>query len=129
VYTGTHDNETTVGWFTRTDTTGTTGDPADLLRERNYARQYAKILDDAEVHWDLIRLAWGSVAQMAVVPLQDLLGLDNSARMNFPSSESGNWQWRFTWPQITYEMKNRLRELTEIYGRVVNNHNNNNNHS
>lgn len=120
VYTGTHDNETTAGWFFRDDTAGTTGNPDDLARERNFARQYAKVLVDHEIHWDLIRLAFGSVANMALIPMQDLMGLDNSARMNFPSSDSGNWHWRYTDSQITLEIRHRLRELTEIYGRVVN---------
>ncbi len=118
VYTGTHDNETTVGWFLRNDTTGTTEDPAQLESERNYARQYAKVLVEHEIHWDLIRLALSSVADIALIPLQDVLGLDNKARMNYPSSLGGNWQWRYSDEQITDEVKRRLRELTEIYGRV-----------
>lgn len=119
VYTGTHDNETTIGWFFRNDTAGTTGNPEDLERERNFARQYAKVLVDEEIHWDLIRLAFSSVADITLIPMQDLMGLDNSARMNFPSSESGNWQWRYVLSQITDEIRHRLKELTEIYGRVA----------
>jgi 4-alpha-glucanotransferase len=118
VYTGTHDNETTVGWFFRTDTTGTTEDPAQIQGERNFARSYAKILVDHEVHWDLIRLAMGSVADTTLIPMQDVLGLGNEARMNYPSSERGNWQWRYSDDQVSDEIKRRLRELTEIYGRV-----------
>lgn len=118
VYTGTHDNETTVGWFFRTDTTGTTEDPAQIEWERSYARQYAKVLVGSEIHWDLIRLALSSVANTALIPLQDVLGLGNEARMNYPSSTGGNWQWRYTDEQMTDEVKRRLRELTEIYGRV-----------
>lgn len=127
VYTGTHDNETTVGWFFRDDTTGTTGSPEDLAHERNYARSYAKVLVDAEIHWDLIRLAFMSVADIALIPMQDLMGLGNEARMNYPSSDSGNWQWRYSSDQINGEIERRLRELTETYGRVVNGENNNNN--
>lgn len=119
VYTGTHDNETTVGWFFRNDTTGTTEDPAQLTGERNYARQYAKVLVDSEIHWDLIRLAMSSVADTVLIPLQDVFGLSNKARMNYPSSTGGNWQWKYTNDQVTDEAKRRLRELTEIYGRVV----------
>lgn len=126
VYTGTHDNETTVGWFFRNDTSGTTGSPEDLARERNFARQYAKVLVDHEIHWDLIRLAFGSVADIALIPLQDLMGLDNSARMNFPSSDRGNWQWRYVPHQITPEIRRRFKELTEVYGRVVNGNSNGN---
>lgn len=118
VYTGTHDNETTVGWFFRNDTTGTTEDPTKIAGERNFARSYAKILVDQEVHWDLIRLAMSSVADTTLIPLQDVLGLGNEARMNFPSSTGGNWQWRYADEQLTDEVQRRLRELTEIYGRV-----------
>ncbi|MCB9435754.1 MAG: 4-alpha-glucanotransferase [Anaerolineales bacterium] len=117
VYTGTHDNETTMGWFRRSDTTGTTDSPEVVARERNYARAYAKILEDNEAHWDLIRLAWMSVADMAITPMQDLLGLGNEARMNFPSSNHGNWQWRLRADQLSDEIIRRLSELTVIYGR------------
>ncbi len=118
VYTGTHDNETTMGWFRRADTTGTTDDPAVVAAERHFARQYARILVDDEAHWDLIRLGWMSVADIAIAPMQDLLGLGNEARMNYPSSESGNWQWRLHPEQLTAEIIHRIRELTEVYGRV-----------
>lgn len=118
VYTGTHDNETTAGWFNRTDTTGTTDDPAVVQQERLYARQYAKILVDSEAHWDLIRLAWSSVGVIAIAPMQDFLGLGNEARMNYPSSDRGNWQWRLRSDQINDEIVRRLKELTEIYGRA-----------
>lgn len=117
VYTGTHDNETTMGWFRRTDTTGTTDAPEVVIRERDYARAYAKILDDNEAHWDFIRLAWMSVADIAITPMQDLLGLGNEARMNFPSSDRGNWQWRLREQQISPEITRRLAELTVVYGR------------
>ena len=120
VYTGTHDNETTVGWFFRTDTSGTTEDPAQLHSERNFARLYAKILVDQEVHWDLIRLAFSSVADIALLPLQDVIGLGNEARMNLPSRLGGNWMWRYQDHQITDEIKRRLYELTEAYSRIVN---------
>ncbi|NDJ84426.1 MAG: 4-alpha-glucanotransferase [Chloroflexi bacterium] len=119
VYTGTHDNETTAGWFFRADTAGTTVDVSSLVQERHYARQYAKILVDSEVHWDFIRLAFQSVGVFAIVPMQDVLGLGNDARMNFPSSERGNWQWRMREEHLTDEIKRRLTELTTIYGRHV----------
>lgn len=117
VYTGTHDNETTMGWFLRSDTTGTTDDPETVRRERQYARRYANIHNDADAHWDFIRLAWGSVADIALVPMQDLLGLGNEARMNFPSSEGGNWQWRVVDEQLTATIIERLAEMTVLYGR------------
>lgn len=118
VYTGTHDNETTAGWFNRSDTTGTTDDPEVVKAEREYARLYAKIVDDSEAHWDFIQLALQSVANTAIVPMQDLLGLGNEARMNYPSSDSGNWQWRVRSDQLSDEIAARMRNLTHAYGRI-----------
>jgi 4-alpha-glucanotransferase len=118
VYTGTHDNETTAGWFNRSDTTGTTDDPEVVKAERDYARLYAKIAEDSEAHWDFIQLALQSVADTAIVPMQDLLGLGNEARMNYPSSDSGNWQWRVRSDQLSHKVASRMRNLTEAYGRI-----------
>lgn len=117
VYTGTHDNETVMGWYLRKDTTGTTDDPETVKRERLFATRYANIKDPADAHWDFIRLAWMSVADLALVPMQDILGLGNEARMNYPSSESGNWQWRYTPEQLKVEHAERLAELTHNYSR------------
>ncbi len=117
VYTGTHDNETIMGWYLRKDTTGTTDDPETVKRERLFATRYANIKDPADAHWDFIRLAWMSVADLALVPMQDILGLGNEARMNYPSSESGNWQWRYTPEQLKVEHAERLAELTHMYSR------------
>lgn len=118
VYTGTHDNETIMGWYLRSDTTGTTDDPATVKRERLFATRYANVKDPADAHWDFIRLAWMSVADLALVPLQDVFGLGNEARMNYPSSESGNWQWRYTPEQLKVEHAERLAELTFMYSRI-----------
>jgi 4-alpha-glucanotransferase len=108
VYTGTHDNDTVVGWWN--------AQPADShLREQ--CMKYLNT-DGSEIHWDLIRAAWGSVADTAVAQLQDVLGLDNAARMNLPASTSGNWQWRFKDGDLTDDLANRLKELTGIYGRT-----------
>lgn len=117
VYTGTHDNETIMGWFRRSDTTGTTDDPETVKRERDYARHYANIHDDTQANWDFIRLAWGSVADMALVPMQDILGLGNEARMNYPSSEGGNWRWRLQADGLNDELAKQLADLTLLYGR------------
>jgi 4-alpha-glucanotransferase len=106
VYSGTHDNETTWGWYRNASP-----DEQDHLR-----RYVARSGDD--VAWDLIRLAWSSVADTAVVPLQDPLELGNEARMNFPSKESGNWQWRFTAQLLTDVIARRLADMTVLYGRV-----------
>ena len=74
--------------------------------------------DGADVHWEMIRAIWSSIADSAVVPLQDILGLDNSAIMNRPSTTSGNWQWRFKEGDLTEEISGRLSEMTQVYGRV-----------
>jgi 4-alpha-glucanotransferase len=70
-----------------------------------------------EPHWDLIRAAWASVAHTAIAPLQDVLGLGNEARMNVPASAGGNWSWRFADVALTSEIVEKLREMTELYGR------------
>ena len=116
VYTGTHDNDTTVGWFNSVAGEGSTRDVQQIERERNFCLKYLHT-DGEEIHWDFMRAAWASVANTAVAPLQDLLGLGNSARMNLPNSTSGNWSWRFTAGALTDELATRLTELTELYGR------------
>ena len=116
VYTGTHDNDTTVGWFNSKAGTGSTRNAQEIERERAYCLAYLNS-DGSEIHWDMIRAAWSSVANTAVVPLQDVLGLGSSARMNLPASVRGNWQWRFRSGALTKRISDRLLELTELYGR------------
>jgi 4-alpha-glucanotransferase len=117
VYTGTHDNDTTVGWWTA-GVGDTTRSAADAARERDFARAYLAS-DGREIHWDFVRAALASVADTAVVPLQDVLGLGGEARMNVPSREHGNWCWRFRAGDLTDARRDRLRGLTETYGRVA----------
>lgn len=105
VYTGTHDNETTLGWYRNAS-------PAD----QDFVRRYVA-RDGHDIVWDMIRLAHSSIADLAIIPMQDLMNLGNEARMNFPSKESGNWQWRYRPDQLTRLISHRLREMTEIYGR------------
>lgn len=107
VYTGTHDNDTTQGWFQALP---------DWERE-NFCN-YLACTSDAGIHWDLIRLAMSSVSNQSVFPLQDILGLGTEARMNFPGKAEGNWQWRFTEGMLTPEVGDRLRFMTRIYGRL-----------
>ncbi|MEK6285436.1 MAG: 4-alpha-glucanotransferase [Acidobacteriota bacterium] len=116
VYTGTHDNDTTVGWFKSRAGAGSTRTADEIQRERAYCLRYLNT-DGHEIHWDLIRTAWASVANTAVTPLQDVLGLGSRARMNLPASEQGNWQWRYRAGALTRKLGNRLGELTELYGR------------
>ena len=108
-YTGTHDNDTTAGWF------------ASLSAgQRRAVRQYAPEIgnDSRRAAWALLRLAWSSVAGCAIAPLQDVLGMGRSARMNTPGTATGNWRWRFTEDQLKPETLDRLGELTRLYNRA-----------
>ena len=109
VYTGTHDNNTVRGWFET---------EADAQARRNLFRYLGREITAAQLPWELIRLALMSTADTAIIPLQDILGLGAEARMNTPAKPDGNWRWRFTWPVLTAETADRLREMTEIYGRL-----------
>jgi 4-alpha-glucanotransferase len=115
-YTGTHDNDTTVGWWFSQAGAGSTRDAAEITREHEYCLKYM-CTDGSKIHWDFIRTVWASVAHTAIAPLQDVLGIGTEGRMNLPASTSGNWFWRYTDGSITPEMIEQLRELTETYGR------------
>ncbi len=106
VYTGTHDNDTTIGWYA-----------AAPEKERDHVRRYLA-RDGSDIAWDMIRLAWSSVADMAIAPLQDVMNLGTDARMNFPGRAQGNWSWRFEHHQLNSWMLDRLGELTWLYGRA-----------
>lgn len=107
VYTGTHDNDTTVGWF------NTTND----YEKQNLLLYLGSISPDG-INWDLIRLALSSVANQAIIPLQDVLGLGTTARMNYPSTVQGNWEWRYQKEVLTKELSDRLKILTNLYRRA-----------
>ena len=115
VYTGTHDNDTTRGWFTSIDV-ATTQSWDEILAERAFARRYLAT-DGAEFHWDMIRLAFASAADTAIIPLQDILGLESGARMNTPGQAEGNWLWRFQNGQIDQQARDRFAELSAVYSR------------
>lgn len=106
VYTGTHDMQTTVNWWL-------TLPPSIQHKARVYMGT-----DGHDIVWDMIRLAFASVADMAIIPMQDLLSLDNSSRLNTPGNPSGNWTWRYRNEQLDYSILERLRTLTSIYGRT-----------
>ncbi|KAF3889111.1 MULTISPECIES: 4-alpha-glucanotransferase [Nostocales] len=106
VYTGTHDNDTTVSWFNQASE-----------YEKQYVLDYLGCLSPEGIHWDFIRLAMNSVANQAIIPLQDVLGLGGEARMNFPSKAEGNWDWRYTSDSLTKEATQRLQTLTRLSGR------------
>jgi 4-alpha-glucanotransferase len=118
VYTGTHDNDTAVGWWTG-GAGHSTRSEQDITREHDYARRYLGIDTDREVHWDLIRAALASVADTAIIPAQDLLGLGSDARMNQPGTPSGNWRWRLRPGQLTPDIAQRLGMMTETYERTL----------
>ncbi len=114
VYTGTHDNNTTIGWFREVEVT--TKDREAMVKERQRVLKYLGT-DGHEINWDFIRLALMSVADTAIIPLQDVLSLGSEARMNTPGVNTGNWRWRFTSDMLTNEIRDRLKEMAEIYGR------------
>ena len=116
VYTGTHDNDTTVGWWTSKGSGEDTRTRQETKKEREFVCQYLNT-DGREIHWTFIRAALASVADVAIIPLQDVLGLGSEARMNLPNTAQGNWRWRNTADMLTDEVQDHLKELTEIYGR------------
>lgn len=105
VYTGTHDNDTTLGWFAQASD-----------RERALAQVYLKT-DGREMHWELIHAASQSVSGWAIYQMQDVLGLGAEGRMNYPGEASGWWGWRFAWYQLHEWQTRRLRAITQVHGR------------
>ncbi|HJQ70689.1 MAG TPA: 4-alpha-glucanotransferase [Blastocatellia bacterium] len=120
VYTGTHDNDTVVGWFESKPQSEAAEVEAEESEEKesdaDRALRYLNT-DGREIHWDFIRAALASVADIAIIPLQDLLGLGSDARMNLPASQKDNWAWRFRAGALGDELSQRLKEMTELYGR------------
>jgi 4-alpha-glucanotransferase len=115
-YTGTHDNDTTVGWWTSRAGDGSTRTREEIEQEREYVRKYLDT-DGHEIHWRFIRALMASVADSVIIPLQDVLGFGSEARMNIPARISGNWRWRFRSGMLTGEIRERLENLTAIYER------------
>lgn len=105
-YTGTHDNQTTIGWFR-----------ALPDHVRSHVQRYLG-RDGSDIAWDFIRLALESVADRAIAPLQDVMRLDDDARMNTPGSPAGNWTWRYAPHQLHEGLADGMRELTDTYGRA-----------
>lgn len=109
VYTGTHDNDTVLGWY-------------DKLKraDRNFCRRFMNLKRCApeKLKWEFVRLAFSSVADTAVIPMQDYLGLGSEARINTPSTLGGNWEWRMKRDAFTEELAKEIREMTELYGRL-----------
>ena len=110
VYTGTHDNDTTLSWYYDIGT-----------RDRRFASEYVDIpkgAKDKDIPWYFIRSAFASVSDTAIIPMQDILSLPHEARMNHPSTIGGNWQWRMKEGAFKGSTKKRLLKLTELYGRL-----------
>ena len=116
VYTGTHDNDTTVGWWNSEAGTDSTRSAEEIEQEHDYARRYLNT-DGHEIQWTLMRAALASVANTVLIPMQDILGLGSEARMNLPGRQAGNWQFRFTWEQLAPDIATRLRDLMRLYDR------------
>jgi 4-alpha-glucanotransferase len=105
VYTGTHDNDTLKGWYDTLE---------DDVKVR--VQDYANSSED-QILQNITRLAWASVAKMAIIPMQDLLELGSEARMNIPGTASGNWQWRLAKDQLSGEKAEWLNHISKLYNR------------
>lgn len=105
VYTGTHDNDTTLGWYSKMSPL-----------QAHYVDEYLGGADEA-MPWPLIRCALESVARLSIIPMQDILMLGSEHRMNTPGTEQGNWTWRFIWDQLNEDLTRKLAHLTALYGR------------
>lgn len=109
VYTGTHDNDTTVGWYFSDKVPSAS---------KKWALRYAHSQEGSPIHWDFIRMAFASVAAVAMVPLQDVLGFGSDCRMNMPGTPRGNWRWRVASRFLSNEVGASLREITTFYNRA-----------
>lgn len=108
-YIGTHDNETIVGWMK---------DPNNI-KQLAFAKKYLRLTKNEGYYWGFLRGLWASPAKLAIAQMQDVLGLDNRARMNIPSTVGDNWNWRMKSDAINEEIIRKLKRLTKIYGRKV----------
>ncbi len=107
VYTGTHDNDTTVGWYKQLN-----------RQDKALAKKYLDIRSNKDVEWEFIRAALASVSDTCIIPMQDYLGLGSEARTNVPSTLGTNWKWRMVSGQFTDELAERICEMTKLYGRM-----------
>ncbi|MGX8684499.1 MAG: 4-alpha-glucanotransferase, partial [Lachnospiraceae bacterium] len=107
VYTGTHDNDTTRGWYIASDE-----------KHLEFINKYADIHCSQTATWNLIRLAMQSVADTAIIPIQDYLDIGSDGRINTPSTLGGNWSWRLLPEELTDDLAARMKEFAQIYGRI-----------
>lgn len=105
-YTGTHDNDTVLGWVRHAS-----------RKELKFCRDYLNVKRNKDIPWGMIRLAWASVSDTAIAQMQDFLELDSTARMNIPSTLGGNWQWRCSEDSFTKELAEKIAGLTNLYDR------------
>lgn len=115
-YTGTHDNDTVVGWWNSKAGAGSIRSAEDVEEEMAYARRYLNT-DGREINWVMIRTLMAAVADTVLFPLQDVLGVGSEGRMNLPGTSSGNWRWRFREGSLTPEIAARLQQLATTYER------------
>ncbi|MBP3474808.1 MAG: 4-alpha-glucanotransferase [Lachnospiraceae bacterium] len=108
VYTGTHDNDTTLGWYEKLS-----------RKDKAFAKRYLNIRSRKDVQWEFIRAAMASVSDTCVIPMQDYLGLGEEARINIPSTLGINWKWRMLPGQFTEELAERIYKMTKLYGRAA----------
>lgn len=108
VYTGTHDNDTVMGWMK-------TAPKASV----KFAKEYLNLTEEEGYNWGMMRGAWGSVADLAIVTMQDIIGIGSEGRMNTPSTLGGNWEWRATADQLDNKYAKRVYKYMEMYGRLV----------
>jgi 4-alpha-glucanotransferase len=109
VYTGTHDNDTVMGWMKTA--------PKQSVK---FAKEYLNLTEEEGYNWGMMRAAWSSVADLAIVPMQDIIGLGSEARINIPSTLGNNWKWRATEDQINNKLAKRVYKYVQMYGRVNN---------
>ena len=107
VYTGTHDNDTILGWIK-------TAPKASV----KFAKEYLNLTKEEGYNWGMMRGAWASVGDLSIVPMQDIIGIGSEGRMNTPSTLGGNWEWRATSDQIDTKLAKRLYKYMEMYGRL-----------
>jgi len=115
-YTGTHDNDTVVGWWNSTGTGDSTRTPEDVAKEMAFAKRYLDT-DGSDIHWVMIRALMASVSDTVIFPLQDVLGVGSEGRMNLPGTSSGNWRWRYRAEELTLGTAGRLSQMVQTYDR------------
>jgi 4-alpha-glucanotransferase len=115
-YTGTHDNDTVMGWWHSTGAADSTRTAEDVSEEMEFARRYLNT-DGSQINWVMIRTLMASVADTVLFPLQDVLGVGSEGRMNLPGTASGNWRWRFRSGELLPSLAERLKRMVETYDR------------